>query len=302
MRIAVLYGGDSEERDVSLKSGERVCKALCERGHAVTGCEWQENTLSPAMCKVLRDSDAVFLALHGGAGEDGRLQAALESEGIYQYSGSGPRASALAMQKDAAKERVSAFGVPVARGCVIACGEGLPEKLPFPLVVKPLSGGSSVGLKIFHDAADAKEFCAEEALLCEQYLAGKEYSVGIWEGRALPPVEIRPRGGVYDYFHKYTAGATDEICPAVLPPLKCEYLKTLARASFAALGLRDYARIDFREDASGTPHFLEANTLPGLTDTSLLPLAAGVAGISFPQLCERITMLAAARKREGDNA
>lgn len=297
MEISVLYGGDSTEREVSLVSGSRVCEALRERGHAVTPYELCDFSLSPDMCRVLKGSDAVFLAFHGGAGEDGSIQAELERQGILHYSGSGPNASALAMRKDLAKARVAMFGVPVAKGCVIGCGNGVPPDMKPPLVIKPRSGGSSVGLKFFHTAADAVRFCADEPLLCEQYLSGREYSVGILEGKALPPVEIRPRGGAYDYHHKYTPGATEEICPALLPSLASDYLKTLARVVYAALGLRDYARIDFRENASGTPHFLEANTLPGLTPTSLLPLAAGVMGISFSQLCERIAYLAAARRQ-----
>lgn len=258
-----------------------------------------EIAISARMGRVLGASDAVFLALHGGEGEDGTLQQILENEGIFHYTGSQPAASALAMRKDAARDRVAAFGVPVARGAGIVKGEGVPVALSPPVVVKPVSGGSSVGLQILRTRQEADAFVAEDEVLCEEYLSGREYSVSVLSGVALPPVEIRPRGGVYDYYHKYTAGATDEICPVLLPPLAVEYLKTLARASFAALGLRDYARIDLREDASGMPHFLEANTLPGLTATSLLPLSAGVAGISLPLLCERISLLAAARKRIG---
>ena len=296
MKISVLYGGDSAERTVSLSSGERVCDALRARGHTVNGFDLCKMVLSPEMCRVLRDSDAVFLALHGGAVEDGRFQRALAKEGIHHYSGSGPDASALAMRKDAAKARVAEFGIPVARGKRIGRGDRLPKDIGLPVVLKPIAGGSSVGLKILSSAAEIAELCAEEELLCEEYLSGREYSVSILEGKALPPVEIRPRNGVYDNHHKYTPGATEEICPALLSPLASEYLKTLARAAFVALGLRDYARIDFRENAAGMPRFLEANSLPGLTPTSLLPLAAEVAGIPFPILCERIAALAAARK------
>lgn len=297
MKIAVLYGGGGDEHAVSLASGERVVEALIARGHTVESFLLEKIALSPTMGRVLAASDAVFLALHGGGGEDGTIQNLMEQAGIFHYTGSSPAASRLAMRKDAARERVAMFGVPVARGACVDKGEGVPAALASPVVVKPIAGGSSVGLRILRTREETDAFVADDTLLCEEYLSGREYSVSILGGVALPPVEIRPRGGVYDYYHKYTAGATEEICPVLLPPLVSEYLKTLARASFAALGLRDYARIDLREDASGKPHFLEANTLPGLTATSLLPLAASVAGISFPLLCERIADFAAARKR-----
>jgi D-alanine-D-alanine ligase len=153
-----------------------------------------------------------------------------------------------------------------------------------------------VGLAFLDDERACRDFRAGEDMLCERFLSGREYSVGILEGQALPPIEIRPRGGVYDYHHKYTAGATEEICPAPLAPAALRALEQMALAAFRALGMRDFGRIDFREDGRGRVCFLEANTLPGLAATSLLPLAAGQAGLGFGALCERIALLAAKRK------
>ena len=200
------------------------------------------------------------------------------------------------MRKDRAKERVAAQGVPVARGAVLLPGAPLPPPPELPLVVKPLDGGSSVGLSFLYERAEYEALCPARPMLCEAFLPGAEYSVAVLGGRALPPIEIRPRGGVYDYHHKYTGGATEEICPAPLSPCERERLIGFALTAFHALGLRDYARIDFRNSAEGVPHFLEANSLPGLTDTSLLPLAAQRAGIAFVPLCEAIALFAAKRR------
>ena len=171
MKIAVLYGGNSDERAVSLSSGERVIEALIARGHTVEGFLMDEIAISARMGRVLAASDAVFLALHGGEGEDGTLQQILENEGIFHYTGSQPAASALAMRKDAARDRVSAFGVPVARGAGIVKGEGVPVALSPPVVVKPVSGGSSVGLQILRTRQEADAFVAEGEVLCEEYLS-----------------------------------------------------------------------------------------------------------------------------------
>lgn len=294
MRIMVLFGGESEERAVSLRSGERVVSALRAHGEEVEGIDLI-GMPSPELLARMREQDAVFLVLHGGVGEDGTLQACLEENGIFHYTGSGVRASHLAMEKAAAKRAVSALGVPVAPGCVWQAGEPFPDLQP-PLVLKPLCGGSSVGLRMISDTDACRDLSCTQPMLCEGYLPGREYSVGVLAGRALPPVEIRPQGGAYDYERKYTVGATEELCPAPVPPWKRAELQDLALLCFAALGLRDYARVDFKEDATGRPVFLEANTLPGMTQTSLLPLAAAAVGIGYGDLCYRMAMLAAERK------
>lgn len=299
MEITVLCGGDSAERAVSLRSGTRVAAALQNLGHGVNLLDVR-GELTPAQMARMRHADGVFLALHGGAGEDGRLQAVLEQNGIFHYTGSDPFAAALAMDKARAKTCVSAAGVPVAKDAVLVQWSRMPP-LPYPFVCKPLCGGSSVGLFFVHTASDWQKLAPcghfSEKMLCEAYLCGREFTVGVLNGRALPVVEIRPCGGVYDYEHKYTAGACEELCPAPISRRESEWLTQLALIAFRALGLRDYARIDFRQDGGGTPCFLEANTLPGMTETSLLPLAAKTQGIDFEELCEQMIQLAMKRKK-----
>lgn len=292
-----MYGGAGDEREVSLSSGACVAEALCLAGHTVLGVDWN-GKVEHIPFGALAASDAVFLALHGGSGENGELQSALEEQGIFHYTGSSPYASSLAMNKGRAKAAVAPLGVPVAAGFLLSEGKTLtPASLP--LVVKPLCGGSSVGLLIIKSEKDLENPLPRGVLLCEEYLPGREYSVGILEGVPLPPVEIIPHNGVYDYKNKYTVGATREECPARVDKGKLATLKREASAAFFALGLRDYARIDFKEDAAGVPRFLEANTLPGMTKTSLLPLAASVAGFDMSALCQRMVIPAARRKRTG---
>lgn len=291
MHVAVVFGGASEEREVSLRTGASVCEALRKSGQTV----WEIPVFDPLPSKELlyrlRELDAVFLALHGGTGEDGTWQAALERGGVYHYTGSAPCAAALAMDKAAAKERVAAYGVSVAKG--VKNGEAHA----FPLVVKPRFGGSSIGLRFLENAEALCAAPPQAGEICEEFLPGREYSVGILAGRALPPVLICPAQGVYDYAHKYTAGGAEEICPAPLDAMARLRLQNAALVCFAALGLRDYARIDFRENAKGEFVFMEANTLPGMTATSLFPLAARAAGWGMPALCEKMALLAAERGR-----
>ncbi len=295
MEILVVSGGVSEEREVSLCSGARVCEALCKAGHNARAERVDMPLPDAAFLARAREADCVFLCLHGGTGEDGHWQTALEEAGVRHYTGSDPVASALAMDKPRAKACVEKYGVPTAKGCILQEGAGKVE-LSYPFIVKPCCGGSSVGFAIIQNREELEKLAPSGDLLCEEYLPGREFSVAVWNGRALPPIEIRPRGGVYDYAHKYEVGASEEICPAPLSAPRLARLQNLALVCFHALGLRDLARIDFKENAAGEPCFLEANTLPGMTATSLFPLAARTLGISMESLCEGMARTAAARK------
>lgn len=294
MYITVLYGGRGTEREVSLASGLRVTKALSaskHRVHLLDFCgELEEN-----MLPFLHQADAVFLALHGDAGEGGDLQAALNAAGIRHYTGSDAAGAALAMNKQRAKQAVKSVGVPVTADTVWQPSTP-PPVCTYPCAVKPLCGGSSVGLCIASKKQDIDAICPTEPMLIEPLLPGREYTVGVLAGQALPVIEICPQGGVYDYRRKYTAGETAELCPAPISTEKARLLQKWAQTASDTLGLRDYARIDFKEDDNGIPHFLEANTLPGMTETSLFPLAAATAGIDFQALCTRMAELAAGRR------
>lgn len=297
LQVAVMYGGVGGEREISLVSGRRMAAALRERGHTV----WEMSIDTALPCAdaldCARRADALLLGFHGGAGEDGTLQAFLAHEGILHFAGSEAGPSHLAMDKREAKRCVAACGVPVAASFI---WEGEKSTLPpfLPLVIKPICGGSSIGLRVVRSLSEWQAASVSAGEMCEGYLPGREYSVAILEGRALPPVLIEPVAGEYDFAHKYTVGATREICPAPLTSQQRVRLQNTALLAYTALGLRDFARIDLREDATGVPVFLEANTLPGMTETSLFPLAAATAGCAFPMLCERLALIAAARKRK----
>jgi D-alanine-D-alanine ligase len=295
LHITVLYGGVGEEREVSLRSGECVLRALAAQGAQVSGVMLDAPFPDATILRELGETDAVFLALHGGAGENGELQDHLESHGIFHYTGTGIAASALAMDKARARDAVRAVGVPVASGVVSTLKTTEPP-MPYPFVVKPLRGGSSVGVVLVRAAWEWENCTPSVPFLCEEYLTGREFSVAVLGGRCLPPIEICPRGGFYDYAHKYTAGATEEICPAPMPLPRRAALQDLALLCFDALGLRDYGRIDFKESAYGELCFLEANTLPGMTECSLMPLAASRAGMTLGALALDMARAAMARK------
>ncbi len=340
MKIVVLAGGLSAERNVSLSSGCMVCQALRERGHQAAlvdmyyGLEGEggdlegrfsaplpedarrvsrqapdlaavkagrksggESLFGPGVLELCGLADVVFLALHGACGEDGRVQAALELLGI-PYTGSGYLGSALAMDKDLTK-RLLEGRVPMSGWMVetvtedsledVAC-RALPR---LPLVVKPVDSGSSIGVSIAHNEEELRRALAGAAKLggrtmLEEYIRGREIQVGILEDRALPSIEIVPKTGFYDYENKYQPGAAEEICPAPIPPEWEEKLASAALTVFRTLGLSVYARADFIVTEDGTPWFLEINTLPGMTPTSLLPQEAAAVGICYGELCERI--------------
>lgn len=329
MKIAVLFGGTSAERDVSIASGAQVFRALREAGHEVVAVDTAHGALGPAdeekllasgvapeppreeelallrarstaalaETPALRQVDAVFLALHGGAGEDGTLQALLDLAGV-PYTGSGHAASAAAMDKDLSKRLFRAAGVPTAdwRMAPIRAEEA-GEALGWPLVVKPNQQGSTVGLTVVKrpedfDAAIHLAHRYDDEVMVERFVPGRELTVGILDDTALAVGEIIPRGEIFDYESKYQAGGAVEVFPADLPPGKAEEVRGLALLAHRALKLHGYSRIDFRMDPQGGLWCLEANTLPGMTATSLLPQSAAAMGIPFPELCERITRLA----------
>lgn len=333
MKIAVLLGGTSAEREVSLASGLAVIDALRERGHTVAAIdtakgfvpaaeersllpagvvgkppEELESTLSPARIgeiPELREARLAFLALHGGIGEDGRIQALLELNRIT-YTGSGPLGSAIAMDKDVAKRLLRDAEIPTLPWRVARAPdfdydrEAVEELVGFPCIVKPSRQGSSVGLTIANDRAEldaairvAASFDSE--VMIERFVRGRELTVSIVGDQPLPPVEIRPRKGIYDYEAKYTPGMTEYLCPAPIDGELTAQVQLYALRAFRVLKLSGYARIDFIL-AQDRFFCLEANTLPGMTATSLLPKAAAAAGIPFPELCERIVELTLEQK------
>ena len=335
MKIVVLAGGLSPERNVSLSSGCKVCAALRERGHEAAlidmylGTEADpralfsapipeeltrigrqapdlaavkasrpggENQFGPGVLELCRMADVVFLGLHGTCGEDGRVQAAFDLMGI-PYTGAGCLGSAIAMDKDLTKRLVAPLGVSTPKWELVRYGaEDIPaltRRLELPCVVKPSASGSSIGVSIAHsreELASALTQCLEFGGVCvvEQYIAGRGIQVGILEDRALPSIEIIPKAGFYDYENKYQPGAAEEITPAPIPAEWEKRLGEAALAVFRALGLSVYSRADFIVTQDGTPWFLEINTLPGMTPTSLLPQEAAAAGIGYGELCERI--------------
>jgi D-alanine-D-alanine ligase len=325
MKIAVLFGGTSEERDVSIASAAQVIPALRGLGHEVIAVDTATGRLSgPAEQRLLtsgvgpkppsgsalagmkqgapvlateaadmRDVDVVFLALHGGAGEDGRIQAVLDLAGL-PYTGSNHIASAAAMDKDLAKRLFRAAAVPTADWRMVpVSAEEVAGALGWPVVVKPNKQGSTVGLSIVRapDALAAAVALAQrhdDEVMVERFIPGRELTVGVLEGHALPVGEIIVPGEVFDYQAKYQAGGAREIFPADLPADVASRVQAVAVRAHAALKLGAYSRVDFRLDPQGGIWCLEANSLPGMTAASLLPQAARAAGIDFSQLVERI--------------
>ncbi len=312
MRILVLLGGSSSEREVSLSSGRRVAAALRERGHAVTEADSAPDPL--AILDAARAADVVWMALHGGAGEDGTIQALFDLAGVT-YTGSGHLGSALAMDKDLSKHLFRAAGVPTADWEMVTTATGESDwrsgayaarvfkALGAPVVVKPSKQGSTVGLSVVKEpsalgAAIAEAFRHDDEVMLEGYVPGRELTVGVLGGKALPVGEIIPKHEIYDYECKYVAGMAEEIFPADLPAAVAAEAQRLALLACEALKVSGCVRVDFRLHPEGGLFCLEANTLPGMTGTSLVPQAALAAGISFPELCERIA-LDAVRTRGG---
>ena len=296
LNIAVMLGGPSAEREVSLRSGASVAKALQSLGHTVTeidpnGPQWM----------LPLGTEVVVLALHGSYGEDGTVQADLDALGV-PYTGCDAESSRLAFDKVLTKQRCLDKNVPTAPFAVIrSVNDPWPKKLTPPCVLKPVHQGSSVGLHFidrveqFRDAvADALKYDSE--LLLEQRIVGRETTVGILKDQALPIVEVRPKKGAYDYTNKYTAGATEYLCPAPFDAKTTARIQEAGLEAFRAIGGRDYGRVDVMVGADDQPVVLEVNTLPGMTETSLLPKAAAAAGFSYEQLCQAMVDLALDRK------
>jgi len=298
LNITVMLGGPSAEREVSLRSGAAVAKALRSLGHTVHELDPRDGAWAlPA------GTDVVFLALHGTYGEDGTVQRRLEELGAL-YTGCDAEASRIAFDKVLTKQRCLKAGVPTARHLVVDSAKvPWPKDWPPPLVVKPVRQGSSVGLQFVERAenwppalVEALKFDSE--VLVEEKIIGRETTVGILGGEALPVVEVRPRTGGYDYQNKYTAGRTEYFCPADFDAALTQRIQAAASGAFAAIGGRDYARVDVMVRADGGPVVLEVNTLPGMTETSLLPKAAAAAGLDYAQLCQRMVELALQRNEK----
>ena len=241
----------------------------------------------------LRDADVVFLALHGGAGEDGRIQAVLDLAGMA-YTGSNHIASAAAMDKDLSKRLFRSVNVPTPDWLMApAAGDEVGSSVGWPAIVKPNKQGSTVGLSIVREAAELQDAVDralrfDDEVMIERFVPGREFTVGMLEGLALPVGEIIPPGEVFDYESKYQSGGAREVFPAAIPPGEADLLQEFARRVHRVLKLGAYSRVDFRRDHAGAFWCLEANSLPGMTATSLLPQAAKAAGIEFPELLDRI--------------
>lgn len=295
-RIGVVMGGSSGERDVSLRSGEAVASALEARGHDVVRIVLG-GRVDPASALKRARVDVAFLALHGRLGEDGCVQGLCELYGIA-YTGSNVLASALAMDKLKAKEMFRLHNVPTPPYyCVKAGSEGDLEEIHgsfgFPVVVKPRGEGSSIGVTKAHDmnelrAGVAKALELDTVALVERFIGGKEVNVGILDGRVLGAIEIAPKGGMYDYAAKYTPGQTEYFMPARLPATRYGGVLNLAERAARALGCSGAARVDLIVTEGQNEYVLEVNTLPGMTETSLLPKIAAAAGYDFGSLCEAI--------------
>jgi D-alanine-D-alanine ligase len=330
MKVLVLAGGKSHEREVSLNTGKAIAKGLQSLGHEVRMIDTGDgsNLLGTTETEAIaeratgsalattsgrtavaflpsdyRDYDCVFIALHGGIGENGTLQALLDLADI-PYTGSGVLASALAMDKYRAKLMFDSVGIPTPRtiffgdehSAVKFCNETGPEQLKYPVIVKPNAEGSTVGLTLAGDhamlLAGIKEAAACDVdILIEEYIPGRELTVAILGNEALPAIEIVPKSELYDYDAKYTVGASEYICPATLERRIADDVKEFALLAYDVLGCSGYARVDFRLSPENELSCLEVNTLPGMTATSLVPKAAKAAGISFEQLLDRIIKL-----------
>jgi D-alanine-D-alanine ligase len=290
-KIAVLMGGPSSEREVSLSSGKAMFAASAALGYDAISVEFENDILSHL--DTLKSVDIVLIALHGGIGENGRIQGMFESLGI-RYTGSDALSSAICMDKHISKLLAEDVGIATPRWKRIRKGQSIyKNEFDYPFVVKPNSEGSTIGLTIVHnendyDSAVEEAFKYDDEILIEEFISGKEITVSIVGEDVLPIIEIRPEHGLYDYECKYTKGMTEYICPAELNEDLTKRIKQTAFEVYKLLKCRHYGRVDLRLDNNNQHWFLELNTLPGMTDTSLLPKAAKATGISFEQLIGKI--------------
>ena len=336
MRVALLTGGSTAERYVALAGAHQVTAALRDRGHSVIVVDTVVGPLDPdtesqmlspevgptppsldellalgarehiesLIVPELRDADLVFLLIHGRQGEGGEIQALFELADIT-YTGSGPVASAIAMDKDIAKHLFREAQVPTPKWKMWPCTDREIAEFDYPLIVKPSKTGSTLGLSVVTSPAElptAVEAAREhdDEVMLEQFVVGREFTIGVLDDRTLAVGEIIPDHPIFDYECKYTPGLTQEIFPAEIPDDLKQNLATLAIRAHRCLKLRDFSRVDFRIDSSGTPQCLEVNTLPGLTAASLLPQSAAAVGIPFDELCERICHAALGRVGAGN--
>ncbi len=297
-KIAVLMGGPGSERDVSLATGQGVSRALRSLGAEVAEIDVRDENF-----QLPSDVDLAFLTIHGTFGEDGQLQRILERRGIA-YTGEGVEGSRTAFDKIRSKEKFREHGVTTPLWEVIHPGQR--PTIPLPIVVKPPREGSTVGVVIVKNEAEIESAISEAAkygreLLVEQFVPGQELTIGILGDEALPIIEIIPKGGFYDFTNKYpflnpqAGGGAEHVCPAKIDAEKTKEIQELALRAFRAAGLQVYGRVDVILSESGEPFILEINNIPGMTEASLLPEAAAVAGISYIDLCARIIALSRAR-------
>lgn len=297
-RVIVLMGGPSKEAEVSRRTGAAIAEALQSIGYDARTLELRPATLIEDIHSM--GGEVVFNAIHGRYGEDGAVQGALELAGI-PYTGSGIMAHAVGMNKKISKDAFKGAGIPTAdsqsydgrRLSAEEIGEAINERFGLPVVLKPATQGSSIGVVIVRDGAKLLSAVKEALqydpiLVAEQFLDGGEYTVGVLDGKALPVIEIRPHSGAYDYTSKYTAGATDYLVPAPISDELTKKLQAISETVYNEMQCAGTMRVDFMTNRKGEVFVLEYNTVPGMTATSLVPKAAKVAGMDFPALCEQI--------------
>jgi len=296
-RIGVLAGGPSSEREISLKSGKAVLNALTKSGFTAVFLDVNEKNFASAVADA--GIDLAFIALHGRFGEDGTVQRMLEEIGL-PYTGSGPEASRLAMDKILSKEAFAGAGLNVAGHAIVTDKSRISDiEDRVPCVVKPRYEGSSVGLSVVHTRDALKKSVLKarafgEDVIVEDFIPGRELTVGVLDGAALPVVEIVPAEGVYDYAAKYNSSDTKYVCPANVAEDEYQRAQEAALAAHGTLGCRGFSRVDMRLTEAGDVFMLEVNTIPGLTERSLLPMAAKTAGLDFPGLCVKMLRSAVA--------
>jgi D-alanine-D-alanine ligase len=293
-RVGVLMGGHSAERDISIKTGRAVCAALRRLKYNALPIEVDEQLPHALKSKRI---DVAFLALHGPGGEDGTVQGLLEVMGI-PFTGSGVSASAVGMDKGLTRFVLNAAGIPVPQGHIVHAGKipaHPPRQLGLPVVVKPCTQGSTIGVSIVRKRADwgkalTLAFQYGDRVVVEQYIPGREMAVGVFQGGTLPVVEVVAPGGFYDFSAKYGKSETRYVCPAEISKSLSRVLGAYSLRAYEAMGCRGAVRVDFRLHTSGRPYVLELNTIPGMTERSLLPMAAAQAGLTYDDLVERILL------------